>query len=429
MPLRLIGPLMLGVLVTACAPYASDGSNSANDQMRGWESPGNVLDDWTDRLDDLISQADVGQTFGTDDDHVPYPDTYWPFYRPSENADNGIDSHWHGPDDASPLEKYLQATGASGDEMAQAKRWENVNHGAAFTYVDADGNTHGVEAWMGHCPGWTAAAMSSMPILHPVFAQPDGQGGVVPCEEGSDGCIRFEIGDINGLAAEGYLNEGPVLGDRCDTPNSDIERDEYGRVVRVGGCQGLNAGAMLMFAANRMKRHQLPFAIDAQTASTTDEIWNQPAYRYTVNAFWPLTESEAANLVATNDTVGELSKYQWNESAAGWLLVDFTIHWVSEKLPDWSRAGPNTEVLSGLETTQDLHLVTVIELDRPFGEEGARIIGGEYLDHGDQRLTVAPFVWINDGMAPEWVPYDDDWHHHNPYVRPSVVKTLMDMGR
>ena len=38
------------------------------------------------RLAANIVGADVGKTFGTDDAHVPYPDTYWPF------TDEGVDA-------------------------------------------------------------------------------------------------------------------------------------------------------------------------------------------------------------------------------------------------------------------------------------------------------------------------------------------------
>ena len=66
-------------------------------------------------------------------------------------------------------------------------------------------------------PTWTAT--TNAPILHPVFAASDGAGGLVACREGSQGCVRFEIGDINALMAEVYLDApASLIGSKCNTP-------------------------------------------------------------------------------------------------------------------------------------------------------------------------------------------------------------------
>ena len=139
--------------------------------------------------------------------------------------------------------------------------------------------------------------MRNAPIKHAVFAKPDGMGSVTACNDGDAGCVKFEIADINALEAEIYVDsEQRFIGNRCDTAPKDIKRDKYGRIVRNGsGCQGLNPGALVVVLATQMKKNQTALAIDAQNDFNTDQIWNQPAYRYTVHDFQPLKEAEAAN--------------------------------------------------------------------------------------------------------------------------------------
>ena len=59
-----------------------------------YEAPETLVPGASRRLASNIVGADVGKTFGTDDAHVPYPDTYWPF------TDDGIDATWNGGDSA-----------------------------------------------------------------------------------------------------------------------------------------------------------------------------------------------------------------------------------------------------------------------------------------------------------------------------------------
>ena len=62
------------------------------DAIGGYEAPETLVPGASRRLASNIVGADVGKTFGTDDDHVPYPDTYWPF------TDDGVDATWNGGD-------------------------------------------------------------------------------------------------------------------------------------------------------------------------------------------------------------------------------------------------------------------------------------------------------------------------------------------
>jgi hypothetical protein len=354
-------------------------------------------------LADNITAADVGRTFGTDDAHIPYPDTYWPF------VDNGCDARWNGDDSQSPLEKLMGAFDAA--HLQAAKDWERTNHGK---------DVPGVQGWFGHCPGWTGASMLNAPLQHAIHVKSDG-GHVTECTDGSDGCVTFEIADVNALMAETYVDaDSRFIGNRCDTKPSDIQRDANGRIVRNGsGCQGLNPGSLLVVLGYQMKSQKRAMAIDAQSDFNTDQIWNQPAYRYQVYRYEALTEAQAANLVATGKRTGDLTKYQWNDEAHGFAFVDLGIKWVSEN-------GPNTTPVSGADSTHETRVVAVIELDKAATDASARILGGEYLDDpsvGADRLTVPPFVWVATDIGPE------TGGGHNPYVKSSIVKQLIALAQ
>lgn len=403
MPFWLVG---IATVSLGCGTPPQDDDRTAAtqepDRIGAYEDPGRLLPGASSRLSDDIGRDDVGATFGTDDGHIPYPDTYWPFVL------GGIDQPWS--PEATPLEKYMRV--ADPAHFREAKRWEHDHHGKGAPHL---------ESWNGHCDGWTAAAMTTSPIRHPVDARPDGRGGVEPCDPGGPDCTRFEIGDVNALAAEVYLDaDVRFIGARCDKKPADIRRNTYGRIVRDGsGCHGLNPGALLVVLAQQMKRRHRPLAIDAQTDFQTDQVWNQPAYRYTVHRFEALTTSEAANLVATGRRDGRRTKYEWDPRAAGFVFVDIGIRWVREH-------GPNFDVVSGASSTGETRFVAVIELDAPPSDPAARIIGGEYLNDesvGADRLTVPPFVWTAERVEPE-APA----RVRNPYVNPGVVERLIRLG-
>lgn len=412
------GLAMAGCSADADLPVdgAVDEAGGKADQISGNDDPSGLLTSAERRLSRLVTTAEVGTTFGVDDDAIPYPDTYWPM------VDNGIAVEWLEKTgrkcntanacldpQASPLEKFVSVT-QPGRE-AEAVAWEVANHGQDVPNV-AD--------WFGHCPGWVAATQLSKPVLGPLSVR-RGATGLEKCELDDPSCVRFEIGDVNAIAAE--LHEGAVskfIGARCDTAPADIQRDEFGRIVRNGtGCKGLNAGAMVIVMANLLKLDDQPFGIDAQNEFNTDQIWNQPAYRYTVNRFESLTEDEAANLVASGGAsrTGDHDEYQWNSAAGGFAFIDVTLHWVAET------PGPNLRVVSGAETTRTTRMVAVIELDRAMSDEAARIVGGEYLDDdsvGADRLRVAPFAWLASDAGSEF--------RHNPFVTKTAGKQLVQLA-
>jgi hypothetical protein len=199
------------------------------------------------------------------------------------------------------------------------------------------------------------------------------------------------------------------------------KRDKDGRIQPDqggGGCDGLNSGSLMIVLAHRMKDMHMAFALDAQNPANTDQIWNQPAYRYTVNDFQELNAHEATKLVGKGTT------YRWNRDAKGFAFVDVSIHWVTEH-------GPNKTAFSGTDSTKDMRLTAVLELDKPASDKTAKIIGGEYVadeQDGTDRLEVPPFVWIPVDVGAENLDTNVDGDHHNPYVKPSFVKQLIALG-
>jgi hypothetical protein len=379
-------------------------------QISAKERPEALVAGASRRLADVIGPADIGRDFGLPAWQAPYPDTYWPF------SNGGSDASWNpnGLDPRSPLEKYMAITNPAA--IDRAKAWEHDKHGTGAPDL---------ATWYGHCPGWAAAATTNAPIRHPVFAGPDGFGGIAPCRPGDFACTRFEIGDINALMAEVYL-DGPaaVIGSACGTEADAIPRDESGRITKAG-CAGVNAGSMLVVAASLLKYNRIPFAVDAQNPRTTAEIWNQPTYRYHVYDYHPITASEAANLVAHGDTAGPETQYRWNADARGFAFADIGLQFVGEH-------GPQVNFMPGTSSTYEMRLAMVLELDADPANPAATILGGEYLDLPSSRadrLTVSPIVWVSRGPGPEYLPEGIDGTHHNPFVRPSLVRRLIAFGQ
>ena len=403
---------LIAAMAAGCSSADTSGRTApdAPDTISRNDDPTRLLPGASLRLSDILSAGDVAKTFGTPTDKIPYPDTYWPF------VEEGIDAKWNAADTVSPLEKYMGLADAS--NAAAAKTWEHTNHGKGVA---------GVQDWFGHCPGWTAAAMLNAPLKHAALVKSDGHGGVASCTEGTAGCVKFEIGDINALMAEVHVDSNSrFIGGRCDTKPADIKRDDAGRIVRTGsGCQGLNPGSLLVVLGFQMKAHQSAMAIDAQGDFNTDQIWNQPAYAYHVYGFEPLTVTEAANLVAHGTKTGDQTAYRWNLDAKGFARVDIGVKWVREH-------GANLVPFSGADSTREMRMVAVIELDQAASVPSAKIVGGEYLQDDTvfaDRLIVPPFVWIATGPGPETLSKSVTGNNHNPYVKPSLVAKLVELAQ
>jgi hypothetical protein len=377
------------------------------------EDPSRLVRGASRQLSANIVPEDVGKTFGVPRGKEPYPDTYWPFTQ------GGVDAEWNEAG-VTPLRKFMKLFG---QDPTDAIAWEDQNHGRSVP---------GVQDWFGHCPGWTGAALLFPPIKNhgqvAVSAQLGGDGSVVECQ-GGDNCVDFLIGDINALEAEVYNADDSIfMGERCDTPKSQIRFDASGRVLDPG-CRGFNAGSLLIVTSQLMKRRHTGFALDAQTDFNTDQIWNQPAYAYQIKRFDAISEAQAANLVANCreggncSDQGPVTRYgdvvpESANTARGFALVQFDILWVSER-------GPNTEVVSGRASTRRMPILAVIELSDAADLNAGRvaqITGGEYLQDdnlGSTRLTVPPFVWL---------PRDNIDGQFNPGLNVQGVKDLIGLG-
>ena len=408
---KILSTMAASGLLAACSGQVASKNPSHHapgkgDAIGGFEQPDGLVPGASRTLGDNIGAADIGQSFGVADGNIPYPDTYWPF------TSEGVDAHWSSG--ASPLEKYMSIANAA--QVGDAKGWEHNNHGSGVP---------GVSGWWGHCPGWTGAAMANAPIQHAAYAASDGNGGIASCNAGDAGCVKFEIGDLNALMAEVYVDgQSSFIGARCDTAPGSVTRDANGRITQEG-CDGVNAGSLLIVASTLMKQQQLPFAIDAQNDFNTDQIWNQPAYRYAVNRFQPLTQAQAANLVVHGTLDGSETQYRWNDQAQGFALVDLSLSWVSER-------GPNMDVVSGAQSTRQTRMVAVIELDKDASDASAQILGGEYVADssvGASRLSVPPFLWTIQGPGAENLDPSVGGNNHNPYVKPSLVAQLIALGQ
>ena len=123
------GTFLLGACSqSAVNPNHGSGRADSDDTWTGddtWrpigprENPNDLVDHASRVLSDNITADDVGKSFGTDDAHIPYPDTYWPF------VDQGVDAAWNG--DSTPLDKYFAVTDPS--KAMDGKNWEHANHG------------------------------------------------------------------------------------------------------------------------------------------------------------------------------------------------------------------------------------------------------------------------------------------------------------
>ncbi len=412
--------LALGSCALACATLPPEertddrADNNAVGRLEDPERLGATLGgpfSW--KLAANIDAQDVGRTFGVEDSQIPYPDTYWPMER------DGINDRWNGV--ASPLEKYMTLTDPA--NLRNALSWNSLNAGKSV---------NGIQYWNGFCDGWSAAAIAESPIKHAIFAQVS-ENVATKCsarDEGKDGCVKFEIGDLNALMAIMYSSVPKrMTGSGCNTDPNLVQRDGNGRVLpeREGaGCKGLNPGALLVILSHRMKRDKKAIVInnqgfDEETGQwRTNEIWNQPAYRYTVNRFEPVSSKEAANLTITGERTGSETTYRWNNAAKAFAYVDFTVHWVGET------EKANINFVSGKTQSEETRMTAVIELNQEATSPNSTILGGELTEDrgaGTHRLKNHPYVWLPSA------PPQDGPTKFNQFVKPSIVRQLLKFGR
>jgi hypothetical protein len=243
--------------------------------------------------------------------------------------------------------------------------------------------------------------------------------------------VRFELADLDALAAEAYYDAELVgqIGAPCDQPPAQVVRDAWGRVLAYGGsgCAGINPGSLLVVLGNLVRAGQA-IGAQLQTPETTDQLVFRPVFRYRVDALRYLSAAEAGERVTGQPQRG----YDFNRDARGFAEIRLTVQWVDELAASDHLAAPR------LGTTP---IAAIVELDQDPAMLGAdpKIIGGEYLDDsqtGANRLTVFPQLWRARDAALtsqpedlEGLPAAEQTKRHNPYVDPTIVKQLVALGQ
>ncbi len=385
-----------------------------------------------------------------------FPSSWWP---QSKNGiaqrwatDNDNYEDWSNPDEVSPAEKYdllfnpgqekvvekvehwdyrelLKPEDERGKKHSHPKirvagpatKWELENHGLYQTFAHPD-------SWWGHCNGWASYATSEKlgAPKRDIRVRLDGDGKVVECKEGEEGCILFRAGDIEALMTELYFSDSATFaGRRCKTDPDKIERDEYGR-PKDAACRDLNPGSFHIAVTGLLSRgaKHLTTQEEGHLAFVIDhnwdwEVWNFPLVRYQIVEQEEVDEAAAAKLVGAED-----GKYVFNDKARKWVRIKLNYWMISDGVSSYEMRKPAQE------RNVSPHKVTlnyVLELDSK-----GKIIGGEWIEDpqttwGEDNKKLHPdFFWMpvrHRGWGEGWD--DEGGDDDNPYLRYSKVEMLL----
>lgn len=338
------------------------------------------------RADTLVPAGSVGRAVSVPDDSKPYSDTYWPM------TSNGINMRWQGQGELAPSEKYAKLF-LSAEQGKQMTDWIQKNHGK---------DVPGVQGWFGICQGWTGASINEKMPLKKIAVKKYTYSGrtylglcsAAEIAQPNGPCVSFETGDLTGLLAESYsAADARFVGYRCDTAAVNFRYDGSGRIQQPN-CRS-NAGTLFLAATNFIGKGQRAFAINAVN---NDEVWNQPAFSYTISRYDTVSEADAAKAVDATKT-----RYEWNTAARGFRRVTLTLTWAVESY------GPPTgqPQTRSAGKTYDM----IVELDA-----SGNVIGGEWI--GSSKNDHPPFFWAPVAAGTEV-----------PYLRPSYVRALVSLSR
>ncbi|MGK5086738.1 hypothetical protein WDW86_04215 [Bdellovibrionota bacterium FG-2] len=175
----------------------------------------------------LINHYAQGQSVPT-----PWAGYWWPY------TSNGIATSTYSSG-GSPAGKYDAARGGS----THAQAWEVTNHGSGLK---------GLQGWVGHCNGWTAAAA--------LFPEPRTSAKV--------NGIVFGSGDIKALLTEAAMESSiDFFGTRV----------EYGNEYGGPKYNDVAPGQYFMILTNFMGRLKQAVLVDRYTG---EQVWNQPLAGY-----------------------------------------------------------------------------------------------------------------------------------------------------
>lgn len=315
----------------------------------------------------------------------PWPAYWWPY------SAGGVGRRWLSGQ-YSPIEKYAQLTKQGGAPYS----WEYWNHGP--------GTRPG--SWWGHCNGWSSYTLNEFEPRRPVMVRLTSATTVEPCSGGA-GCIRFEVGDINGLMTELYFHDAfRLVSGRCNRSNPAIDR--YGRVW-YPECRDSNPGTMHIVVTNMLGLYRRMVIAD----TTYDwQVWNFPAYRFEVSQLREISASEANSLIGVAS-----SSYAFNSAASRFFQVTLRLWLVEDSI------GPRTTPAGHL-----LPYYTTIETYTYVLETASdgTILGGEYT--GSSKRDHPDFLWYS--FRNSFSGTDDDLGDaDNRYVRYSIVKQMLKMSQ
>lgn len=310
---------------------------------------------------------------------LPWTGSYWPMYlglTAARYADPGFphSRNWSVNDAyvrsnpvpangtvpsrlLSPTEKYDLLVGDTGWSLT---RWA-WKQGRRYQREEG-----GVDAWMGLCHGWAAAARSS--------TLPRRDGITLTGRLGHR--IHFYPGDVRALLTTAWANtptETRFVGTRCYTENPD-DNDE--------SCRDVDPGAWHLVMTHQIGMDRSGLIMDAVR---DDEVWNYPISEYRFRYFHPVTWKESPKALEAAVASGDFQNdpFRRFRSPDAEFIVGVRMD-VSYVIPSSYRTGvkPVTPV-------RTRSYVYDLELNSEW-----EIIGGEWYqrDHPD-------FIWTHDDSA------------------------------
>jgi len=355
----------------------------------------------------------------------PFASNWWPMAR------GGITQSWLNGQPG-PAQKYDQLTapdrirdvqltlaqrnfedmpvnvGAMPETMrlGPAAEWEHRNHGR---YGATD-----PESWYGHCNGWSSYVLNEDEPIRPVSVRYDAATRrVTECANPSDnGCVRFELGDINALGAELYWSDGArMVGRRCEQEASEFTFDTSGRVNAIE-CRDGNAGTFHLVLTNMLGRLQRPFIVDL----TADrQVWNYPVYRFQVLENQPVALAEALRLVGAP---ADVTTWTYNTNARSFVRIRVRAWIVEDSIPPTTQpAGSQLDRYTTLEEYE-----YVLELDA-----SGNIDGGEWT--GVSKTRHPDFLWYSFSNSAYPVSSDDLEDRDNTAIRYTTFKEILTLAQ
>lgn len=353
--------IMLASLGELSAPADNDKAENFLDELK--------YDSLIEMDQKQLTQGSVSQR--------PWSDSYWPYYtgilanryadrsfprsrKWEENNDYILKNLGLGDvENLSPAEKYDLLLGNKDFSLTKAMLQESGS---------MRGENGEVEAWMGICHGWAAAAiMLDRPSKKIEVTTPNGTK------------IPFYPSDIKALASLLWANaEAPnrFIGGRCDEKNP--RKDRRGRPINLD-CLDSNPATWHLAVVNQLGFEKRSFVMDA----TYDyQVWNHPLVSYKYSYVNPRTgenvDSLQKALVKRVDFPEDKYRTVRARGTDSIVGINMILQYAAENSPvARDRDNESYDVTSTVRYQYDLEL-----------DQDGRIIGGEW-----HTLTHPDFLW------------------------------------